>query len=157
MDFLEVVSQIAARTERRVAHDANVISDPTEIQNQNSFLFKDRPVLLKMTQVDFPPGFGKGLATLLAFIWHLFFWSVQILSVLDQGALRAKTLTTVDTLEGFLVGVNAFVDVEKRSVSKLFGAVGAWKWVFWHLEQEWSLIEMGELSIYNIVTSWQRL
>jgi len=119
VDFLEVVSQIAARTERRVAHNANVISDPT--------------VLLKMTQVDFPPGFGKGLATLLAFIWHLFFWSVQILSVLDQGALRAKTLTTVNTLEGFLVGVNAFVDVEKRSVSKLFGAVGAWKWVFWHL------------------------
>ena len=92
--------------------------------------------------------FGKGLATLLAFIWHLFFWSVQILSVLDQGALRAKTLTTVNTLEGFLVGVNAFVDVEKRSVSKLFGAVGAWKWVFWHLSQEWSLIEMVELSIY---------
>ena len=76
VDFLEVVSQIAARTEGRVAHDANVISHPTEIQNQNNFLFKGQPVLLKMTQVDFPPGFGKCLATLLAFIRHLFFWSV---------------------------------------------------------------------------------
>ena len=94
-------------------------------------------VLLKMSQVDFPPGFGKGLATLLAFIRHLVFRSVQILSVFDQRALRAKTLATVDALEGFLVGVDALVDVEERNVSKLFGAVGAWKWVGGHLSQEW--------------------
>ena len=42
-------------------------------------------------------------------------------------------MTTVDTLERFLVGVNAFVDVEKRNMSKLFGAEGARKWVCWHL------------------------
>ena len=49
-------------------------------------------------------------------------------------------MTTVDALEGFLVGVDALVDVEKRDVSKLFGAVGAWKWVGGHLSQEWLLI-----------------
>ena len=91
------------------------------------------PVLLKMSQVDFPPGFGKGLTALLAFIRHLVLWGVKVLSVFDQRALRAKTLATVDTLEGFLVGVDALVDVEKRNVGKLFGAVGAWKWVGWHL------------------------
>ena len=84
VDFLEMVAQVAPRTEGRVAYDANVISHPTVIQNQNCFLFKDQPVLLEMTQVDFPPGFGKGFATLLAFVRHLFLWSVKILSVFDQ-------------------------------------------------------------------------
>jgi len=119
VDFFEVVAQVATRTEGRVAHYAYVIFHPA--------------VLLKMTQVDFPPRLGKGLATLLAFVRHLFFWSVQILSVFDQRALRPKTLTTVDTLEGFFIGVDSLVDVEERNVSKLFVAVGAGKWVGWHL------------------------
>ena len=40
--------------------------------------------------------------------------------------------------------MDALVDVEKRNVSKLFVAVGAGKWVGWHLLQEQLLTDMGD-------------
>ena len=46
-------------------------------------LFKFQPVLLEVAQVNLPPGLGKGLSAILAFVRHLFFWSVEVLSVLD--------------------------------------------------------------------------
>ena len=84
VDFFEVIAQVATRTEGGVAHYADVIFHPAVNQNHHLSSIKSQPVLLKMTQVDFPPRLGKGLATLLAFVRHLFFWSVQILSVFDQ-------------------------------------------------------------------------
>ena len=46
VDFLEVVSQIATRTEGRVAYNANVISHPTVIQNMKIMCFQTCAVYL---------------------------------------------------------------------------------------------------------------
>lgn len=115
MHLLEVVAEVTTRTERRVTYRAEVVFHTA--------------VLLQVTKVDFPPGLGERLSTLLAPVGHLVLGCVQVLLVLYQRALGAKTMATFVTLEGLFSSVDPLVYIEQRYMRKSLRAVGAGVWV----------------------------
>ena len=82
-------------------------------------------VLLQVTKIDFPPGFGECFPTLLAPVGHLVLGCVQVLLVLYQRALGAKTVAALVTLEWLLSRVDPLVYLQQRDMRKFIWAAGA--------------------------------